>query len=65
MKTIHSIKSLPTGASLFLQFVLILFAAIFNSGTALAQEKTDNKLDDTFLKNLQFRAIARPSWAGA
>lgn len=37
--------------------VLAAIVLVCGSPLALAQDKSENKLDDTFLKNLQFRAI--------
>jgi len=34
-----------------------LFLVLICCATAVAQDKTENKVDETFLKNLQFRAI--------
>ncbi|HEV7682763.1 MAG TPA: hypothetical protein VGO68_11615 [Pyrinomonadaceae bacterium] len=64
MKTIHSIKASLPSASLLLQFVLVLCLGSFNFETARAQNQGDNKLDDTFLKNLQFRAIGPANMGG-
>jgi hypothetical protein len=64
MKTIHSIKASLPSASLFLQFVLVLCLGILNFETVRAQNQSNNKLDDTFLKNLQFRAIGPANMGG-
>ena len=57
MKKIHSIKTgAPTASSLLL-IVLALLLVVCSAGAGVAQDKSENKLDDTFLKNLQFRAI--------
>src|SRR6185295_3834730 len=57
MKTIHPIKTAArASASSLTLFVLALLLVVCSSGVGLAQNQPD-KLDDTFLKNLQFRAI--------
>lgn len=43
--------------SFLLSFVVILAFAVGVPVATTAQDKSDNKLDETFLKNLQFRAI--------
>ena len=45
------------GASSLLLIVLTLLLVVFCSGLGNAQNQSVDKLDDTFLKNLQFRAI--------
>jgi photosystem II stability/assembly factor-like uncharacterized protein len=45
------------GAPSFLLLVLTLLLVVFTPGLEVAQNQSVNKLDDTFLKNLQFRAI--------
>jgi hypothetical protein len=62
MKTIHLIKTTPSVSSFLL--VLALLLVVFSSGAVVAQDKNDNKLDDTFLKNLQFRAIGPANMGG-
>jgi photosystem II stability/assembly factor-like uncharacterized protein len=57
MKTICQISAAKPNFSGSLSFLLALFIAVCGSLMAAAQEKSQNKLDDTFLKNLQFRAI--------
>ena len=54
MKTIQPKKPAAT-TSLLIVLALLLIVSSAVVGTA--QDKTVNKLDDTFLKNLQFRAI--------
>jgi photosystem II stability/assembly factor-like uncharacterized protein len=46
-----------TSAPWFLSAAFALLLIVCGSGVVLAQDKTENKLDTTFLKNLQFRAI--------
>ena len=57
MKKTNSIKTAAPTASTFLLIVLALLLVVCSAGAGVAQEKSENKLDDTFLKNLQFRAI--------
>ena len=45
------------GASSLLLLVLTLLLVVCSPGVGIAQNQSVNKLDDTFLKNLQFRAI--------
>src|SRR6476660_7482851 len=57
MKTIHLNKTTPwKSASPFLP-VLALLLVVCSAGVGVAQNQSENKLDETFLKNLQFRAI--------
>ncbi len=62
MKTIHS-GSVITRAS-FQSFILTLLFIICASSLTTAQDKSENKLDDTFLKNLQFRSIGPANMGG-
>ena len=57
MKKTNSVKTTAPTASSFLLIVLALLLVVCSSGAGVAQDKSENKLDDTFLKNLQFRAI--------
>ena len=57
MKKTNSIKTAAPTASTFLLIVLALLLVVCCAGAGVAQDKSENKLDDTFLKNLQFRAI--------
>ena len=45
------------GASSLLILVLSLLFVVCSPGLGIAQNQSVDKLDDTFLKNLQFRAI--------
>ena len=64
MKRIH--RSSATQPTLSSPVVLIcaLFVVVCTSFTTFAQDKSENKLDDTFLKNLQFRAIGPANMGG-
>ncbi|HEY3038072.1 MAG TPA: hypothetical protein VGJ66_05005 [Pyrinomonadaceae bacterium] len=62
MKTIHS-GSVITRAS-FQSFILALFLISCAWSLTTAQDKSENKLDDTFLKNLQFRSIGPANMGG-
>ena len=58
MKTIHLIRvAQPANTSWFLLLVVALSIVVCGAAVGTAQDKSENKLDDTFLKNLQFRAI--------
>jgi photosystem II stability/assembly factor-like uncharacterized protein/flagellar hook assembly protein FlgD len=58
MNTIHLNKTASRASvSSFLLPILTLLLIVYSSGVGRAQNQTENKLDDTFLKNLQFRAI--------
>lgn len=46
-----------SAASTLLLIVLTLLLVVCSPGLGIAQNQSVNKLDDTFLKNLQFRAI--------
>jgi photosystem II stability/assembly factor-like uncharacterized protein len=48
----------------FQSFVLALLLVVCGSPPGFAQEKSENKLDDTFLKNLQFRSIGPANMGG-
>jgi photosystem II stability/assembly factor-like uncharacterized protein/flagellar hook assembly protein FlgD len=58
MKMIHLNKTAPRACapSLFL-IVLTLLLVVCSSEVGVSQNQSENNLDDTFLKNLQFRAI--------
>ena len=45
-------------------FILVLLLVVCGSPAAIAQDKSENKLDDTFLKNLTFRAIGPANMGG-
>ena len=45
------------GSPSLLLLVLTLLLVVCSPGVGIAQNQSLNKLDDTFLKNLQFRAI--------
>jgi photosystem II stability/assembly factor-like uncharacterized protein len=62
MKTIHS-GNVITRAS-FQSFILALFLISCAWSLTTAQDKSENKLDDTFLKNLQFRSIGPANMGG-
>jgi len=66
MKTIRLIKAAkPAIPTRFLSSALILSLVIVcSAGVCLAQDKSENKLDDTFVKNLQFRAIGPANMGG-
>ena len=55
MKMNH--KAPRAGASSLVLPVLTLLLVVCSPGLGIAQNPSVNKLDDTFLKNLQFRAI--------
>ena len=58
MKTIRLIKAIPiVSTPLFLSLALALLLIVCSAGIVLPQDKSENKLDNTFLKNLQFRSI--------
>ncbi len=63
MKTIHASEAADQSVH-FLPLALALFVIICGSLPAIAQDKSENKLDDTFLKNLQFRAIGPANMGG-
>lgn len=44
--------------------ILTLLIVVFSSLMTAAQDKNENKLDDTFLKNLQFRSIGPANMGG-
>ncbi|MGH9932433.1 MAG: VPS10 domain-containing protein [Pyrinomonadaceae bacterium] len=64
MKKIHSIKIAAPTTSSFLLIVFALLLVVCSSGVCMAQDKGENKLDDTFLKNLQFRSIGPANMGG-
>ncbi len=63
MKTVQRI-SVANISLCFLSLVLALLFLVYGSQPAVAQDKSENKLDDTFLKNLQFRAIGPANMGG-
>jgi len=56
MKTIQR-TTVATLSFYFVSLVLALLVVVCGSRLAFAQDKSENKLDETFLKNLQFRSI--------
>jgi len=64
MKTIHPKKPAASTASTFRLIVLALLLIVSSAVVGTAQDKNVNKLDDTFLKNLQFRAIGPANMGG-
>lgn len=65
MKPIHQIRAAHlANASSLISSVLVFLIVVCSSGAAIAQDKSENKLDDTFLKNLQFRAIGPANMGG-
>ena len=63
MKTIQR----TTVANISLRFLSLVLASLVlacGSRPAVAQDKSENKLDDTFLKNLQFRSIGPANMGG-
>jgi len=64
-----SMKNFPgnTVANISFCFVSLLLASVVlvcGACPAFAQDKSENKLDDTFLKNLQFRSIGPANMGG-
>lgn len=58
MKTIRLMRTLRLAGSSWLPVSILTLALLAFSGLSVsAQDKRESKLDDTFLKNLQFRAI--------
>lgn len=63
MKTVQRI-ALANISFYFLSLVLASLVLVCDSRPAIAQDKSENKLDDTFLKNLQFRSIGPANMGG-
>jgi photosystem II stability/assembly factor-like uncharacterized protein len=63
MKTVQRI-AVANISFCFLSLVLASLVLICGSHPATAQDKNENKLDDTFLKNLQFRSIGPANMGG-
>ncbi len=63
MKTIQRIK-LANISFCLLSLVLASLVLVCGSRAAIAQDKSENKLDDAFLKNLQFRSIGPANMGG-
>jgi photosystem II stability/assembly factor-like uncharacterized protein len=65
MKTIHLIRAAQTpNASWFLSLVVALSIVVCGAAVGIGQDKSESKLDDTFLKNLQFRSIGPANMGG-
>ena len=63
MKTVQRI-ALANISFYFLSLVLASLVLVCGSRPAIAQDKSESKLDDTFLKNLQFRSIGPANMGG-